>query len=102
VEYAGAGPVIEGSSKFEVCILRIPLLKGEGAAKRRVRGVKKHLFTPHPARCASHPLPSGEGFAPKTISNMVVVFCTHSIGRTLYDSRSKNRCARSNDLCAGP
>jgi hypothetical protein len=28
---------------------RIPLLKGEGAAKRRVRGKEKHLFTPHPA-----------------------------------------------------
>jgi len=27
---------------------RIPLLKGEGAAKRRVRGEKKNLCTPHP------------------------------------------------------
>src|SRR3954465_11397552 len=27
---------------------RIPLPKGEGAAKRRVRGAEKRLFTPHP------------------------------------------------------
>jgi hypothetical protein len=36
-------------SKMEKCLERIPLLKGEGAAKRRVRGEEKHLFTPHPA-----------------------------------------------------
>jgi hypothetical protein len=35
-------------SKMEKCLERIPLLKGEGAAKRRVRGEEKHLFTPHP------------------------------------------------------
>src|SRR4051812_35001775 len=27
---------------------RIPLPKGEGAAKRRVRGAEQRLFTPHP------------------------------------------------------
>jgi hypothetical protein len=34
-------------SKLENISVRIPLLKGEGAAKRRVRGTEKHLFTPH-------------------------------------------------------
>jgi len=38
-----------GGSKLENVSERIPLLKGEGAAKRRVRGAEKRLFTPHPA-----------------------------------------------------
>jgi len=49
--------------------LRIPLPKGEGAAKRRVRGtkmknMKQRTVVPltGPAG-AGHPLPSGEGFA---------------------------------------
>jgi hypothetical protein len=33
---------------MEKYLERIPLLKGEGAAKRRVRVEEKHLFTPHP------------------------------------------------------
>jgi hypothetical protein len=40
---------------------QIPLLKGEGAAKRRVRGAEKHLFTPHPARFREPPSPFGRG-----------------------------------------
>jgi hypothetical protein len=32
---------------MEKCLERIPLLKGEGAAKRRVRGAEI-FFTPHP------------------------------------------------------
>ena len=50
---------------MEKCLERIPLLKGEGAAKRRVRGEEKHLFTPHPGPPVldAHPLPSGEGRA---------------------------------------
>jgi hypothetical protein len=34
----------------------IPLLKGEGAAKRRMRGVEKEFFTPHPALRATFSL----------------------------------------------
>jgi hypothetical protein len=40
---------------------RIPLLKGEGAAKRRVRGKEKEILYPSPG-ASHHPLPSGEGF----------------------------------------
>jgi hypothetical protein len=35
-------------SELESCILRIPLLKGEGGPKGRVRGEKMFLCTPHP------------------------------------------------------
>jgi hypothetical protein len=34
---------------LEKVLGRIPLLKGEGGAKHRVRGTKKNVFTPHPA-----------------------------------------------------
>jgi hypothetical protein len=45
---------------------QIPLLKGEGGAQRRVRGKKTApLLHPSPGP-SGHPLPSGEGFAPKT------------------------------------
>ena len=47
---------------------RIPLLKGEGGPKGRVRG--KDLIslplTRRPSRDGRHPLPSGEGFAQET------------------------------------
>ena len=48
--------------KTGVKIGAFPLPKGEGAAKRRVRGTERNCFscgTPHPA--FGHPLPSGEG-----------------------------------------
>jgi hypothetical protein len=41
-------PTISDSKKSATCILRIPLLKGEGGPKGRVRGEKMLLFTPHP------------------------------------------------------
>jgi hypothetical protein len=42
----------------------IPLLKGEGGAKHRVRGTKKAILYPSPA-ASRHPLPSGEGLPEK-------------------------------------
>jgi hypothetical protein len=47
-------------SKTEKCLARIPLPKGEGGPKGRVRGEKLRLFTPHPAAhlLMVHPLPS--------------------------------------------
>jgi hypothetical protein len=53
-------------------VLRIPLLKGEGAAKRWVRGEEKNQSL-HPSPGPSgHPLPSGEGLVPK-LSRLYVV-----------------------------
>jgi len=47
------------------CVSRIPLLKGEGGPKGRVRGaVTAPFLYPSPA-ASRHPLPSGEGFVPK-------------------------------------
>ena len=40
---------MSGSKRTAWAGEEIPPLKGEGAAKRRVRGAEKHLFTPHPA-----------------------------------------------------
>jgi hypothetical protein len=40
----------------------IPPLKGEGAERSEAGGVyEARNFTPHPARYARHPPPSGEG-----------------------------------------
>jgi hypothetical protein len=36
-------------SKLENVLGQFPFLKGEGDAKRRVRGEEKNLCTPHPA-----------------------------------------------------
>jgi hypothetical protein len=45
---------------------RIPLPKGEGGAKHRVRGTDELIFMWNSSPAASrHPLPSGEGFVPK-------------------------------------
>jgi len=40
----------------------IPLLKGEGGAKRRVRGKEMALFLYPSSGPSGHLLPSGEGF----------------------------------------
>jgi len=43
---------------------QIPLLKGEGAAKQRVRGAEILLFTPHPALRATLSLQERDLSAP--------------------------------------
>jgi hypothetical protein len=52
---------------------QIPLPKGEGGPKGRVRGAKTRLFTPHPP-LRRHPLPSGEGFTKRMTPCEVSVF----------------------------
>ena len=62
-------------SGSEVCFSQIPLPKGEGGPKGRVRGkvLDSSPLTRRPSGDGRHPLPSGEGFVPNNFLIWTVV-----------------------------
>jgi hypothetical protein len=61
---------LDDSQDARCSFLRIPLPKGEGDAKRRVRGEEKNLCTPHPARWREPPSPFGRGIHSEAFCNL--------------------------------